>query len=180
MFTLVAAAYSAVCFVVPVWLRDVATVMQIGTVRLAGRYQAVPVLLLTSALLVLADHFARQGSTRTLRHSTWKTKSPQALPRSVVPARSVARDGMRGSINSKLGGGLPGAEPAFIGASVGDRGGPGDRRLPAGSDGPSYAGYRPSLLDREVAVPGGGATGIGFSAAGFGTAAEPTQTQTGG
>ena len=44
-FTLVAAAYSAVCFVVPVWLRDVATVMQLGTVRIAGRYQAVPLLL---------------------------------------------------------------------------------------------------------------------------------------
>jgi hypothetical protein len=80
LFTLVAAAYSAVCFVVPVWLRDVATVMQLGTVRLAGRYQAVPVLLLTSALLVLADHLARDRNAGTLRHSTGKTKSPQALP----------------------------------------------------------------------------------------------------
>lgn len=89
LFTLVAAAYSAVCFVVPVWLRDVASVMQIGTVRLAGRYQAVPVLLLTSALLVLADHFAREGSTRTLRHSTWKTKSLEAWPRRSVVAVTV-------------------------------------------------------------------------------------------
>jgi hypothetical protein len=90
MFTVVAAAYSALCFVIPVWLRDVATVMQLGTVRLAGRYQAVPVLLLTSAMLVLADHFVRQSSVKTWRHSKWETQSPHALPRSVVPARSVA------------------------------------------------------------------------------------------
>ena len=142
IFTLVAAAYSAVCFVVPVWLRDVATVMQIGTVRLAGRYQAVPVLLLTSALLVLADHFAREGGTRTLQHSTWKTKSPQALPRRSV----VAADGMRGSLNSELGGGLPGAQPAFIGAAMGDRGGQSDRRLPAASGGRGHAVDRPPRI----------------------------------
>jgi hypothetical protein len=89
VFTLVAAAYSAICFLVPVWLRDVATVMQLGTVRLAGRYQAVPVLLLTSALLVLADHFAREASPEALQHSMWKSKGPRALPRRSVVAVTV-------------------------------------------------------------------------------------------
>jgi hypothetical protein len=74
LFTLVAIVYSAICFVVPVWLRDVATALQAGTVRIAGRYQAIPVLLLLSTVLVLADYFARGGDA--FGHS-WSRTAPQ-------------------------------------------------------------------------------------------------------
>ena len=77
LFTLVASAYSAVCFVVPVWLRDVATVVQLNTVGIAGRYQAVPVLLLMSAVLVLADYFAL-GAT-AFRHSMGRSRAPAPM-----------------------------------------------------------------------------------------------------
>jgi hypothetical protein len=61
LFTLVAGCYSLVCFVTPVWLRDVAPAVALWPVQVAGRYQAVPLLLLASVVLVVADHFARDG-----------------------------------------------------------------------------------------------------------------------
>ncbi len=79
LFTLVASAYSAVCFVVPVWLRDVATVVQLNTVGIAGRYQAVPVLLLMSAVLVLADYFALEGGATAFRHSMGRSRAPAPI-----------------------------------------------------------------------------------------------------
>ncbi|HTT88617.1 MAG TPA: hypothetical protein VMF65_03625 [Acidimicrobiales bacterium] len=84
LFTVVAVAYSAVCFVVPVWLRAVATALQAGTVRIAGRYQAIPVLLIMSAVLVLADYFAREGGA--VRYSRWRV-TPSRAPSSRVPSR---------------------------------------------------------------------------------------------
>jgi hypothetical protein len=81
VFTVVAAAYSAVCFVLPVWLRDVATVMQTGTVRIAGRYQAVPVLLIMSAIFVLVDYFVYEFGATTYRHSAWGTRTPAGARR---------------------------------------------------------------------------------------------------
>ena len=61
LFTLVAGCYSFVCFVTPVWLRDVAPAVARWPVQVAGRYQAVPLLLLASVVLVVADHYARDG-----------------------------------------------------------------------------------------------------------------------
>ena len=88
-FTLVAASYSVVGFVVPVWLRDVATVMDLGTVRIAGRYQAVPLLLLMSAVLVLADYLARDGVSVSLGFSTWTARPSPATP-TRAPATSMS------------------------------------------------------------------------------------------
>jgi hypothetical protein len=88
-FTLVAASYSVVGFVVPVWLRDVATVMDVGTVRIAGRYQAVPLLLLMSAVLVLADYFTRDGVSVSLGFSTWAARPSPATP-TRAPAMSMS------------------------------------------------------------------------------------------
>ena len=47
------------------------------------------------------------------------------------------RSGSRlcGVVAPELGGGFPGAEPAFNRATMGDRGGQGDRRVPARRDG---------------------------------------------
>jgi hypothetical protein len=89
MFTLVAVAYSVICFFVPVWLRDVATVVQIGSVRIAGRYQAVPVLLLLSAVLALADYFARERPAAGFRYTAWSTRTTPAVPRRAVVAVAV-------------------------------------------------------------------------------------------
>ncbi len=79
-FVVVAAAYAVVCFVVPVWLRDVANVVQGITVQVAARYQAVPLLLLVSAVLVLADYLAREGAAPAF---AWLT-TEQTTPRLVV------------------------------------------------------------------------------------------------
>jgi hypothetical protein len=78
-FTLVAAAYSVACFVVPVWLRDVAEVVKVGQVQIAGRYQAVPLLLLASAVLVLADHFGREGAAPAFGWITTEKTTPRVI-----------------------------------------------------------------------------------------------------
>ncbi len=61
LFTLVAGCYSFGCYVTPVWLRGVAQAVEQWPVQVAGRYQAVPLLMLTSVVLVVADHYAREG-----------------------------------------------------------------------------------------------------------------------
>jgi hypothetical protein len=78
-FTLVAAAYSVACFVVPVWLRDVAEIVKVGQVQIAGRYQAVPLLLLASAVLVLADHLGREGAAPAFAWITTDKTTPRAV-----------------------------------------------------------------------------------------------------
>ncbi len=88
-FTFVAAAYSALCFVVPVWLRDVATVMQLGKVGIAGRYQAVPLLLVMSAVLVLADYFARGDSSARLGFPTRSIGRAPAVSMRAIVAMAV-------------------------------------------------------------------------------------------
>ncbi len=87
LFVLVATVYSAICFVVPVWLRDVAGALQAGTVRIAGRYQAIPVLLLMSAVLVLADYFAREGAA--FAYPWWRARSPAVPSRRALAAVAV-------------------------------------------------------------------------------------------
>ncbi len=64
LFTIVAGCYSFICYVTPVWLRGVAQAVEQWPVQVAGRYQAVPLLLLTSVVLVVADHYAREGLWR--------------------------------------------------------------------------------------------------------------------
>ncbi|HXW78165.1 MAG TPA: hypothetical protein VEJ84_01635 [Acidimicrobiales bacterium] len=78
-FALVAAGYSVACFVVPVWLRDVAEVVKVGQVQIAGRYQAVPLLLLASAVLVLADHFGREGAAPAFAWITTEKTTPRVI-----------------------------------------------------------------------------------------------------
>ena len=78
-FALVAAAYAVVCFVVPVWLRDVAEAVKVGTVQIADRYQAVSLLLLASAVLVLADHFGREGSAPAFAWITTEKTTPRVV-----------------------------------------------------------------------------------------------------
>ena len=65
-FTVAAAAFSAVCFVVPVWLRGVSAVLSTSPLAEASRYQVVPLLLLISIALVAAGDLARptaEGAT---------------------------------------------------------------------------------------------------------------------
>ena len=61
VYTLAAGCYSFVCYVTPVWLRGVAQAVEQWPVQVAGRYQAVPLLMLTSIVLVVADHYAHDG-----------------------------------------------------------------------------------------------------------------------
>jgi hypothetical protein len=86
-FTLVAAAYSAACFVVPVWLRDVAEVVKVGQVQIAARYQAVSLLLLASAVLVLADHFGREAAPPAFSWITTEKTTPRVI---VTSGRALA------------------------------------------------------------------------------------------
>jgi hypothetical protein len=62
LFTLVAIGFSVACYIVPVWLRDVAPVLDVSPVQVGGRYRAVPLLLLLSAFFVMADHLAKERS----------------------------------------------------------------------------------------------------------------------
>lgn len=75
-FTVVAAVLAPVCFVVPVWLRGVGPLMQTArSVGYAGRYAATPILMVISALLVLAWHLS--------------TRPAQREGRGVVPGRAL-------------------------------------------------------------------------------------------
>lgn len=58
---LVATLTAVGCFVVEAWVRGIAPVMAAGHVQSAGRYQAVPLLLLVSSLVVTASERARGG-----------------------------------------------------------------------------------------------------------------------
>ncbi|MGC8626264.1 MAG: hypothetical protein ACP5VR_01710 [Acidimicrobiales bacterium] len=53
-FTMAAFVCAAACFVVPVWLRDAGPLMQVDGYGYAGRYEAAPVLMVLSVLLVVA------------------------------------------------------------------------------------------------------------------------------
>ncbi|HTW06166.1 MAG TPA: hypothetical protein VME46_01560 [Acidimicrobiales bacterium] len=55
VFVASAVIFSIVCYVVPVWARGVGPAMGAGHVQVASRYEAVPLLLLLAALLVVAD-----------------------------------------------------------------------------------------------------------------------------
>ncbi len=63
-FTLAAAAFSVICFVVPVWLRDVSAMLGAGPLAEASRYQAVPLLLLISIVLVVAGQLVAPGTAK--------------------------------------------------------------------------------------------------------------------
>jgi hypothetical protein len=65
-FTVVAAVFSAVCFVVPVWLRGVSAALRTGPLAEASRYQVVPLLLLVSIVLVVAGDLTGPGRARTV------------------------------------------------------------------------------------------------------------------
>ncbi len=94
-FTVVAAVFSAVCFVVPVWLRGVSAVLRTSPLAEAGRYQVVPLLLLASIALVVAGDLARPSGSRVARgayarplHSA-VAKTPGWIPIAVPVACAV-------------------------------------------------------------------------------------------
>jgi hypothetical protein len=66
-FTVAAAVFSVVSFVVPVWLRGVSAVLSTSTLDEGSRYEAVPLLLLISVVLVVAGHLSGPGVTRAAR-----------------------------------------------------------------------------------------------------------------
>ncbi len=63
-FTVAAVAFSVVSFVVPVWLRGVSAVLKTSTLDEGSRYEAVPLLLLISCVLVVAGHLCSPGAAR--------------------------------------------------------------------------------------------------------------------
>jgi hypothetical protein len=81
LFTLAAASFCLGCYLVPVWLRGLGPTMQIARAEVASRYQAVPVLLLVSTILVIADHWAKARSEAAPRHGSrnWRSVTVVAL-----------------------------------------------------------------------------------------------------
>jgi hypothetical protein len=81
LFTLTAATFCVGCYVLPVWLRGLGPTMQIARVEVASRYQAVPLLLLVSVILVVADHWADACTERAPRHRSrdWRAVTAVAL-----------------------------------------------------------------------------------------------------
>jgi hypothetical protein len=66
-FTAAATVFSVVCFVVPIWLRGVSALLQTSPLAEGSRYQAVPLLLLISIVMVVAGHLARPRPARLAR-----------------------------------------------------------------------------------------------------------------
>jgi hypothetical protein len=81
LFTLAAASFCVGCYVVPVWLRGLGPTMQTARIEVASRYQAVPVLLLVSTLLVVADHWAKARAETAPRHGSrnWRCVAAVAI-----------------------------------------------------------------------------------------------------
>jgi hypothetical protein len=76
-FTVAAAAFSVIGFVVPVWLRGVSAVLNTSTLDEGSRYEAVPLLLLISIVLVVAGHLSGPGpGTLTATHSGARPPPP--------------------------------------------------------------------------------------------------------
>ena len=63
-FTAAATVLSVVCFVVPIWLRGVSALLVTSALAEGSRYQAVPLLLLISIVMVVAGHLARPAPAR--------------------------------------------------------------------------------------------------------------------
>ena len=61
VLTCVAVLGAAACFVLAAWVRGVAPILAADKVQTGGRYQAVPLLLLVSAIVVIADSWAAGG-----------------------------------------------------------------------------------------------------------------------
>jgi hypothetical protein len=61
-FATVAVAGAIVCFVAEAWVRGIWPLLALDRVQDAGRYQAVPLLLLVSSVVVTADGWARSTS----------------------------------------------------------------------------------------------------------------------
>jgi hypothetical protein len=81
LFTLAATSFCLGCYLVPVWLRGLGPTMQVARAEVASRYQAVPVLLLVSTILVFADHWANARTETAPRHSSrsWRPVTAVAL-----------------------------------------------------------------------------------------------------
>jgi len=86
-FTVAAAAFSVICFVVPIWLRDVSATLRTGPLGEASRYQAIPLLLLISIVLVVAGHLAGPGPAKavhaapgTSSAARWSRRKALAVP----------------------------------------------------------------------------------------------------
>jgi hypothetical protein len=76
VFTLAAASFCAGCYLVPVWLRGLGPTMQIARVEVASRYQAVPILLLVSTILVIADNWVKAPTVAPPR---WRSVTGMAV-----------------------------------------------------------------------------------------------------
>ena len=77
VFSLTAAGFCLGCYVVPVWLRGLGPTTQIARVEVASRYQAVPVLLLVSTILVVADHWTKARALHSSRQ--WRSVTVAAV-----------------------------------------------------------------------------------------------------
>ncbi|MDA8299952.1 MAG: hypothetical protein M0005_00035 [Actinomycetota bacterium] len=111
-FTAAAVFTALTCFLVPTWLRDVAPLMASGKVQPASRYQAVPLLLLLSVVVVGAEGWvAGVGRRRPGRVARAPRGSVGGEPprRALAPGHFSAHRGRHGAKRGR---------PDFIAATV--------------------------------------------------------------
>jgi hypothetical protein len=90
-FVIATAVMAPICFAVPVWLRGAGPFMRLATtsVGYGGRYAATSILMLVSAVLVLAGHLSTDRRARTPGAAAGAAPAPSTAP-VPAPARAPA------------------------------------------------------------------------------------------
>jgi len=100
-FTIATAVMAPVCFAVPVWLRGAGPFMQLAatSVGYGGRYAATSILMLVSAILVLAGHLSSDRHRRAPVQAPAPAPAPAAAP-AHFPDRALPIVSWRGAAGS--------------------------------------------------------------------------------
>jgi hypothetical protein len=90
-FTVVAIAFSAICFVVPIWLREASQLLSISSDVVGARYEAVPMLLVISTVFVIAGSYASSlAKPARPAHAAQRLQDRAALRGNLVAAAICA------------------------------------------------------------------------------------------
>ena len=100
-FTIATAVMAPVCFAVPVWLRGAGPFMQLAatSVGYGGRYAATSILMLVSAILVLAGHLSSDRHRRAPVQAPAPAPAPATAP-AHFPDRALPIVSWRGAAGS--------------------------------------------------------------------------------
>jgi hypothetical protein len=102
-FTIATAVMAPICFAVPVWLRGAGPFMQLAatSVGYGGRYAATSILIVVSAVLVLAGHLSTERGRRVPGSAHFPDGAPAAGP----PSGSVGGSRPEGGSGNRWPGG---------------------------------------------------------------------------